>query len=229
MYQQNELDFSDLVPDYAFGELFITHSPDLHIFGLLGTYYASFNTKSDLFADKTTAQAACLREAISMLIDREAICIRMGGGSSLQPAGTFIPAGMSGGNGKLFFENNYFDPYAMARDPEQTLQYARTLLIAAGYRFGPDGKLSAETPIEIEYLTNPGGNVTIAEMIRDNLAVLGVRLTITELGWNDFREAVDKGEFDIARSGWIADFNDPVNMLELWTSDSGNNNCFFGQ
>ena len=37
------------------------------------------------------------------------------------------------------------------------------------------------------------------------------------------------GNFDFAREGWIADFNDPINMLEMWTTVSGNNDCQFGR
>ena len=36
-------------------------------------------------------------------------------------------------------------------------------------------------------------------------------------------------DFDFAREGWIADFNDPINMLEMWITDSGNNDCQFGR
>ena len=38
-----------------------------------------------------------------------------------------------------------------------------------------------------------------------------------------------EGNYDFARHGWIADFNDPVNMLEMWTTDSGNNDAQFGR
>ena len=34
---------------------------------------------------------------------------------------------------------------------------------------------------------------------------------------------------DIARNGWVADFSDPINMLEMWTTESGNNDCQFGR
>ena len=36
-------------------------------------------------------------------------------------------------------------------------------------------------------------------------------------------------EFDFAREGWIADFNDPINMLEMWITSSGNNDCQYGR
>lgn len=231
-FKAGTLDFSDDIPPEAFGELFITHNEALHIQGIIGTYYACFNAKSELFKDKTAAQAACIREAVSLLIDKERICIEMGGGESLQPAGTFIPAAMSNGNGGRFHEDTdhvYLDPYAKAREPEKTLTEARRLLAAAGYTFKADGTLSDETPLTISYLTNSGGNVRIAEMIKEDLAVLGITLKIEEMEWKEFLEARENGTCDMIRSGWIADYNDPVNMLEMWTTDSGNNTCGFGK
>ena len=37
------------------------------------------------------------------------------------------------------------------------------------------------------------------------------------------------GNYDFAREGWIADFNDPINMIEMFTTDSGNNDPQFGR
>ena len=37
------------------------------------------------------------------------------------------------------------------------------------------------------------------------------------------------GNFDMARDGWTADFNDPISMLNMFTSDSGNNNPQYGR
>ena len=33
----------------------------------------------------------------------------------------------------------------------------------------------------------------------------------------------------MSRNGWLADFNDPINMLEIFTSDSGNNDAQLGK
>ena len=54
-------------------------------------------------------------------------------------------------------------------------------------------------------------------------------MTIKAADWNVFLNERKAGNYDVARNGWLADFNDPVNMLEMWTSDSGNNDCQFGK
>ena len=38
-----------------------------------------------------------------------------------------------------------------------------------------------------------------------------------------FVDEMLSGNYVAARSSWVADFNDPINFLEMWTSDSGNN------
>ena len=90
--------------------------------------------------------------------------------------------------------------------------------------------MSPRTPIQIEYLTNTSsGNIAIAESIQQDLAAVGIEMSIRELEWSVFLAERRNGNFDIAREGWIADFNDPINMLEMWTTDSGNNDCQFGR
>ena len=121
-------------------------------------------------------------------------------------------------------------PYAINNYPEGTTAKARELLQAAGYVFGEDGKLSAETPIKIEYLTNESsGHIAVAESMQQDFAALGIDMSIQVQDWNVFLEERKNGNFDIAREGWIADFNDPINMLEMWTTESGNNDCQYGR
>ena len=54
-------------------------------------------------------------------------------------------------------------------------------------------------------------------------------MTIRSIDWNVFLNERKDGNYDIARNGWLADFNDPINMLEMWTTDSGNNDAQFGR
>ena len=90
--------------------------------------------------------------------------------------------------------------------------------------------LSAETPLALTYLTNDSeGNVKIAEAIQQDFAAIGIELTIEQQEWNVFLEERKAGNFDFCREGWLADYNDPINMLEMWTTDSGNNDCQFGR
>ena len=207
--------------------------PEFHIVDELGTYYVAFNVKSDLFAGKTVEQAAAMRLAISKLIDRDYI-IETVGQTEQKPANAFIPEGMMDGNGGVFKENDDAYTYPDAETVgyynfEVDVEGAIELLKEAGFEF--DGEmLSANTPIAIEYLTNESsGHIAIAECIQQDLAAVGITMTIRTCDWNVFLNDRKAGNFDMARNGWIADFNDPINMLEMWTTDSGNNDCQFGR
>ena len=231
-YKNGRLDFMDSAPEDAIESLREDNHPDFHIADVLGTCYAAFNANSKLFEGKTPAQAACMREAISLLIDREFICDSVGRTGQIA-ANTFIPPGMADGNGGYFRADDtagYYDAYAVSNDHDATVAKARELLETAGYTFGDDGKLSADTPIDVEYLTNDSpGYVAIARLIQGDLEEIGVSMTIRAQEWAVFAEESKAGDFDIACSGWLADFNDPINMLEMWVTSSDNNVCQFGR
>ncbi len=229
-YNAGDIDFADSVPTDEVASLL--DNPEFYIVDELGTYYVAFNCKSAIFEGKTPEQAACMREAFMILIDRDYICENIGQTGQVA-ANAFIPLGMADGNGGFFktsaTEEGYFDPYAVNNDYDATVAKAIQLLEAAGYEF-EDGKLAASNPIQLEYLTNTtSGHIAIAESIQQDLAAVGIELSIAQQDWNVFLEERKQGNFDFAREGWIADFNDPINMLEMWTTVSGNNDCQFGR
>ncbi|MBQ6428503.1 MAG: peptide ABC transporter substrate-binding protein [Oscillospiraceae bacterium] len=230
-YNAGDIDFADSVPTDEVASLL--DNPEFHIVDELGTYYVAFNAKSSIFEGKTPEQAAAMRLAFSELIDRDYICENIGQTGQVA-ANAFIPLGMADGNGGFFktsaTEEGYFDPYGINNDYEGTVARAIELLKSAGYKFNEDGKLSDETPIQVEYLTNTtSGHIKIAESIQQDLAAVGIELSIQQQDWNVFLEERKAGNFDFAREGWIADFNDPINMLEMWITESGNNDCQFGR
>ena len=173
-----------------------------------------------------------MREALSMLIDRAYIVENIAR-TAQTAANSYIPIGMSDGNGGLFRadpETGYFDPYAINEDFDGTVAIARELLRYAGYEFGEDGRLSAETPISIRYLTNDSaGQIAVAKSIQQDLVVLGITMSIQALHRDQFLEERKNGNFDFARGGRLADYNDPVNFLEAFITVSGNNDCKFGE
>ena len=234
-YNADNLDFIDTVPNDEIQSLL--DNPEFYIVDNLGTYYVSFNVTSDLFADKTPAQANAMRRAFALLVDRDYIAENIGQTGQV-PANTFIPAGMSDGHGGIFKENDdaYTYPdeetagYYNPSYSQENVDEAIALLESAGYVFDDSGMLSAETPIAFEYLTNDGtGNVAIGEALQQDFAAIGIDMTIQTVDWNVFLDERKAGNYDIARNGWLADFNDPINMLEMWTTDSGNNDCQFGK
>ncbi|MGX8681319.1 MAG: ABC transporter substrate-binding protein, partial [Spirochaetales bacterium] len=186
-YNAGNLDLIDSVPTDEVEKLISSKNPEFKVVDELGTYYVAFNAKSSLFAGKTPAQAACMREAFSILIDRDYIVENIGQTGQVV-ANSFIPLGMADGNGGIFksdAKQGYFDAYAINNDPAGTTAKAVALLKAAGYKFGADGKLSAETPISLTYLTNQSsGHVMIAESIQQDLAAVGISLAIQVQDWN---------------------------------------------
>ena len=213
--------------------------PEYHNIPTLGTYYAGFNVNSPIFDGKTVQQAADMRKAMNLLVDRQYIVDTIAQADQ-EIANTFIPTGMSDGHGGEFRANDdaytypdeaavgYFDPSPEAYDAN--VEEARTLLEGAGYEFDENGMLSADTPINLTYLTNEGtGNVAIGEALQQDFAVIGINLTIETREWSVFLNERKDGQFDFAREGWIADYNDPINMLEMWTTNSGNNDMQFGR
>lgn len=236
-YNAGDLDFADTVPNDEIQNLL--DNPEFHIIDNLGTYYVAFNVNSELFAGKTPEQASAMRRGLTLLIDRDYIVENIGQ-TGQQPANTFIPAGMMDGNGGEFRANDdaytypnadavgYFDPSYDAYDAN--LAEAVELLKEAGYEFDDNNKLSADTPINITYITNEGtGHVAIAEALQQDFAAIGANVTIETSEWNVFLNDRKAGNYDMARNGWLADFNDPINMLEMWTTNSGNNDVQFGR
>jgi oligopeptide transport system substrate-binding protein len=47
--------------------------------------------------------------------------------------------------------------------------------------------------------------------------------------WATFLNTRKDGAYSIARNGWLADYNDPICFLDMWTTDSGNNDVQFGR
>ena len=242
-YNAGDIDFADSVPTDEIASLL--DNPEFNIVGELGTYYVAFNVNSSLFEGMTPEQAANMRKGLSMLIDRDYICENIGQ-TGQEPASTFIPTGMLDGNGGIFRANDdaytypvtsewageetggYFDPTVDAYDAN--VEAGIELLKEAGFEFTEDGMLSEETPINITYITNPtSGHIAIAESLQQDFAQIGANITIEQQEWNVFLDERKQGHFDMAREGWIADFNDPINMLEMWMTDSGNNDAQFGR
>jgi len=229
-YNAGNLDFIDTVPTDEIAALL--DNPEFYIADVLGTYYVCFNVNSDLFAGMTVEQAANMRLGLSYLVDRQYI-IDTVGQTGQQIATSFIPAGMLDGHDGVFKTNDADYTYPTGDgyfDGSVDVAKAIELLESAGFVFDENGMLSADTPLSFEYLTNQTtGHVAIAECIQQDLAAVGIDMSIKTVDWDVFLNERKAGNFGIARNGWIADFNDPINMLEMWGSDSGNNDCQFGK
>ena len=231
-YRAGDLDFIDTIPADEMPALLERGDPEFYVADNLGTYFLCFNVNSPMFEGMTDAQAANVRKAISMLIDRTWISetVRL----TEPPANTFVPAAMADGNGGIFRQNDDAYTYPDAEDVgymslTSDVEGAIALLEEAGYTF-EGGVLSAETPLSFEYLVNPGTqHEGVAQLIQEDLAVVGIEMTIRSVEWNVLPGEMMAGNFDVGRLGMNADFNDPICFLEMFTTASGNNFCQLGR
>ncbi len=228
-YNSGDLDYIDSVPLDEISSLNGVN-PEFGILENLGTYYIGFNVNDEMFDGKTEEEAANMREAISLLIDR-VLSVENIGQTGQTAADSFIPEGMADGNGGIFKQEDtsYYDAEATGAG---MIEEAMALLESAGYTFtdNGDGTYAISPAISMTYLTNESTTHTaVAEAIQQDLAIVGISIEIKTEDWNVFLEDRKNGNFTLAREGWLADYNDPVNMLEIFTSDSGNNDMQLGK
>lgn len=180
---------------------------DFYVDTILGTYYVSLNLQRDAFQD------AKVRKALSLAIDRDYVANTIMQGT-YSAADSIVGPGIVDESG--YFHDNGNAPYISA-DYEANLAEAKKLLEEAGY---PNG----EGYPTIEYSTNDAGyHVPLAEYLQQAWGDLGITLTINKMEWSSFTPARRAGEYDVARNGWVMDYNDPSNMLDLFCSGNGNN------
>ena len=180
---------------------------DFYVDTILGTYYVSLNLKRDAFQDVK------VRKALNLAIDRDYVANTIMQGT-YTTADSIVGPGIVDENG--YFHDNGNAPYISA-DYEANLAEAKKLLEEAGY---PNG----EGFPTIEYSCNDAGyHVPLAEYLQQAWGDLGITLTINKMEWSSFTPARRAGEYDVARNGWVMDYNDPSNMLDLFCSGNGNN------
>ena len=180
---------------------------DFYVDTILGTYYVSLNLQHDAFKD------AKVRKALSLAIDRDYVANTIMQGT-YSTADSIVGPGIVDENG--YFHDNGNAPYISA-DYEANMAEAKKLLEEAGY---PNG----EGYPTIEYSTNDSGyHVPLAEYLQQTWGDLGITLTISKMEWSAFTAARRAGEYDVARNGWVMDYNDPSNMLDLFCTSNGNN------
>lgn len=221
-YQTGDLDFVDSIPTAEMQTAM--QSSEFVVADNLGTYYVGFNYNSDLYSKLglDEEQAKVFRHALTLLIDRQYIIDNIGQ-TSQKIATTFIPEGCVDGNGGEFKNKDYY-----STDYEANVAEAKSLLESIGLYDTASDALTQT--VAFTYLTNNSeGNVRIAEAIQADLATVGIDMSIEQQEWATFLNTRKNGDFDIAREGWLMDYNDPINMLEMWVTTSGNNDCQFGK
>lgn len=213
-YNSGELDFIENFPTDEMANYLA--SGEITVADYLGTYYVCFNTEDEVFSDPL------IREAFSLAIDRNYIVENVSQAGEV-PATAYVPSGVNDAAGPSGddFRTVGGDYYSVAaEDYEANCEKARELLAEAGY---PNGE--GFPTVEYTYNTDDK-HKAIAEALQNMWQeVLGVTVTLSNQDWNVFLESRKQGDYQIARNGWIADYNDPCSFLDMWYTDGGNNDA----
>lgn len=193
----------------------LTGNSDFYVDPIIGTYYLSLNLNREPFNDVN------VRKALSLAIDREYVAGTLMQGT-YTAASNFMGPGWVDTDGSQFMDNaNGGQPYIDTANFEANLEEAKQLLADAGY---PNG----EGLPSITYSTNDAGyHKVVAEYLQQAWAELGIDLQVEIVEWASFTPMRRNGDYDSSRNGWVGDYSDPSNMLDLFYSTNGNNDGKF--
>ena len=226
----------DTVPYDELGQILQTYGDEFMTVGTMGTYYFNWNVNKSLLPDDSTLSGADaeranaeIRKALSLLIDREAISDIAGG---QKVASSFVGMGMTDADNSQFYENansteddfvGYFDVNALAENRAAAVETLKKY-----YTYDDASGKFTDVPV-IEYIYNTSeAHKAIAEVIQADLWKYGISVQLQDFEWGPFLDIRKEGAYTAARNGWIADYNDPITFLDMWTSGSGNNDVRFG-
>ncbi len=191
------LDGSGLPPDEIAR---LKDTPEYELYPSLGTYYYGVNIKNipDIHE----------RRALSLAMNRREIIDQIAQADQLVATG-MSPKGISG-----FDQINPNSPWT----PEEAdLDKAKDELSQAA---------NPKKDINL-FFNNAPGHKEIATAVQAQWKLLGITSTLKQQEWAQYLEFLGpppNNAVDVYRLGWIYDFPDAINGLELWTCDSGNNN-----
>jgi oligopeptide transport system substrate-binding protein len=177
----------------------LKETPEYDQYPGLGTYYYGVNVKNITDVKQ--------RRAMALAIPRQSIIDNVAQADQL-PATGFTPKGMPG-----FDTINPNSPWLPA---DGDLEQAKQLMSEVA---NPKKDITL-------YINDSPGHREIAVAIQAAWKELGIKSTIKQQEFAQYLEFLGpppNKDVDVYRLGWIGDYVDAINFLELWTCDSGNN------
>ena len=197
-FLNGEIDWSTDVPLARINEVKLNRN--YHANAEAGTYYILVNQEPD---SHPALRDPRVRKALSMAINREELLDNVVRGGQL-PALSLVPPGMG--------------TYSPAAGNGFNVTEARRLLAEAGY---PNGQ--GLPTFDYLYNTSDAHRIIgeyIQQAWRNNI---GVNIELRNMEWGTYLDARNERQYQLSRAGWIADYVDPQNLLDLLITGSGNN------
>ena len=165
----------------------------------LAIYYLDVNVTNDLLKNLD------LREAISLAINRQAICDTVMEGTRV-PSDSIIPPGIVG------YEAGAW-PYS-----KYDVEAAKAALAKAGY---PGGAGLPEMPLSCN---SGGSHEQIMALVQADLKAVGINVKTDLTEWAAYLPKLQDHQYELGRMGWVADYPIIDNFLyPIFYSTSSNN------
>ena len=210
-FQAGEYDFFDSVPVDQIESL--RAEGIAHAAPQVGTYYLYLN--ADNIPDWR------VRAAISLAIDRENIVENVTQGGQT-PATGITAAGITNSAGEEWTAayGDFTTKALQEMYPDYDLEtYSGRcdLAVALLEEAVADG-YDASATINYEYNTNEA-HKAIGEAVQSDVkGVLGLDISLNNSEWQTYTNNLGEGKFGMARLGWIADYDDAITYIELFTN-----------
>lgn len=236
-YENGTVQFINSIDPTEYPRLETTYPGELNFGKYIGTWYVLFNVHKDLSpAGKqlSVQEQSLARYALGMMPNRQELVeyVTQGGQA---PATGFYPNGLADGlNADVRATEGYGSWYTGTNtESEKNAAYtadqaeALQILIDLGYAHEgtvEEGNVKFTDFPNIDFaFNNAGANALIIQYVQEIWNSFGIPSTINTEAWATLQQKLKAGDAEAARMGWIADFNDCVNFLEIFISNSGNN------
>ena len=194
---------------------------------------AATEAPAEMTAEEKALAEAEIRRAISLLFDRNYIVNEIAQGGQL-PASSFVAMGMTDADGSEFYKNaghndGFVGYYDVSEDAYEDNFSQAIEILSKYYDYDETTGQFTNFPT-LTYLYNTSdAHKAIGEYLAATLASVGITMNLENQEWNTFLNTRKNGDFSVARNGWLADYNDPITFLDMWTTASGNNDVQYGK
>jgi oligopeptide transport system substrate-binding protein len=203
LYESGENEWVYQLPPGTYDKYKAQYPKEIRNAPMIGLRYYSYQTQDPVFKDVR------VRKALSMVIDRDILAQRVTADGQA-PAYSVMVAGTNGAD---------VTPYEWATWPmEKRVAEAKNLLQQAGVK--PGSKFS------FSYNTSEYHKKMAVFAASEWKTKLGLSIETESMEFKVLLKKRHDGTFQMARNGWLADYNDATTFLALIRCDSDQNNNF---
>lgn len=239
-FKNGEWQLIDDIPTNEIATLKTEYPDEFVVAGQIGTYYVCWNINENLLpagstlegAEKAEAEAE-IRKAFSLIYDRNYIVNDIAQGGQV-PASSFVAMGMTNPDGTEFYQtagdsDDYYGYYNVSEEAFESNYNEAIEILKKYYTYDEATGTFTDIPT-LSYLYNTSdAHQAIGEYVQSAMSGVGATVNLENQEWNTFLNTRKSGGYSIARNGWLADYNDPISFLDMWVSNSGNNDVQFGK